>query len=170
VLPELLALFGAALAEVVSGRHPVLPAAITDPGARQWEHAATDLEGELSLLTDGAGALAGRVERTSADTWTKVGRVVGGTELTALLQAQSQSILSKRTVQEEFKRRGVLSDDFDPEEEDAQIAQEQQGIQPETLIDPVTGKIIPTNPLTGQPMPAPPQMLAARNGAAATVQ
>jgi hypothetical protein len=81
---RMLALFGAALAEVVSGRHPVLPAAITDPGARQWEHAATDLEGELSLLTDEAGAVAGRVERTSAEKWTEVGRVVGGTELTAL--------------------------------------------------------------------------------------
>jgi hypothetical protein len=81
---RMLALFGAALGEVVSGRHPVLPAAITDPGARHWEHAAADLEGELSLLTDEAGSLAGRVERTSAEKWTEVGRVVGGTELTAL--------------------------------------------------------------------------------------
>ena len=81
---RMLALFGGALGEVVSGRHPVLPAAITDPGARQWEHAATDLEGELGLLTDEAGALAGRVERTSAEQWSAVGRVAGGTELTAL--------------------------------------------------------------------------------------
>lgn len=81
---RMLALFGGALGEVVSGRQPVLHAAITDPGARHWEHAATDLEGELSLLTDEAGALAGRVERTSADQWTEVGRVVGGTELSAL--------------------------------------------------------------------------------------
>jgi len=81
---RMLALFGSALSEVVSGRQPVLHAAITDPSVRQWEHAATDLDGELSLLTDEAGALAGRVERTSADQWTAVGRVVGGTELTAL--------------------------------------------------------------------------------------
>ncbi len=81
---RMLALFSGALGEVVSGRQPVLHAAITDPGARQWEQAATDLEGELGLLTDEAGALAGRVERTSAEQWTEVGRVVGGTELTAL--------------------------------------------------------------------------------------
>ncbi len=81
---RMLALFGGALGEVLSGRQPVLHAAVTDPGARQWEHAATDLEGELSLLADEATALAGRVERTSADQWTEVGRVVGGTEMTAL--------------------------------------------------------------------------------------
>ena len=81
---RMLALFGGALGEVLSGRQPVLHAAITDPGARQWEHAATDLEGELSLLVDEAGVLADRVERTPADQWGRVGRVVGGTELTAL--------------------------------------------------------------------------------------
>lgn len=81
---RILALFSGALGEVVSGRQPVLHAALTDPGARQWEQAATDLDGELGLLTDEAEGLAGRVERTSADQWTEVGRVVGGTELTAL--------------------------------------------------------------------------------------
>jgi hypothetical protein len=81
---RMLALFGGALGEVVSGRQPVLHAAITEPGARQWEHAATDLEGELGLLADEAIALAGRVEATAATQWTEVGRVVGGAELTAL--------------------------------------------------------------------------------------
>jgi hypothetical protein len=81
---RLLALIGGALGEVLSGRQPVLHAAITDPGTRQWEHEATDLEGELSLLSEEAIALAGRVERTAPDQWTQVGRVVGGGELTAL--------------------------------------------------------------------------------------
>lgn len=79
-----LALFGGAIGEVVSGRRPVLHAALTDPAARQWEHAATDLGGELFLLAEEAGEVAGRIERTSAEQWTQVGRVVGGTELTAL--------------------------------------------------------------------------------------
>jgi hypothetical protein len=79
-----LALIGGALTEVVNGRQPVLHAAITDPTARQWEHAPSDLDGELSLLDDEAEQLAGRVERTSAEQWQQVGRVVGGTELTAL--------------------------------------------------------------------------------------
>jgi hypothetical protein len=81
---RMLALFGGALTEVVNGRQPVLHAAITDPSARQWEHAATDLEGELSLLDDEAESLAQRVEHASTDQWKQVGRVVGGTELTAL--------------------------------------------------------------------------------------
>ena len=80
----MLALIGGALGEVVSGRQPVLHAAVTDPGARTWEHAATDLEGELGLLADEAVAVADRVERTSAEQWKEVGRVVGGGEMTAL--------------------------------------------------------------------------------------
>jgi len=81
---RMLALLNGALAEVVNGRQPVLHAAITDAGARHWEQAAADLEGELGLLVDEADAMAGRVERTSSDQWDEVGRVVGGTELTAL--------------------------------------------------------------------------------------
>jgi hypothetical protein len=81
---RVLALIGGALGEVVAGHQPVLRSAVTDPGARTWEHAATDLEGELSLLADEATALADRVERTSADQWKAVGTVTGGTEMTAL--------------------------------------------------------------------------------------
>jgi hypothetical protein len=81
---RMLALFDGALTEVVNGRQPVLHAAITDASARHWEHAASDLEGELSVLDDAAESMAGRVERTSAEQWTQIGRVVGGTELSAL--------------------------------------------------------------------------------------
>ena len=81
---RMLALVNGAVGEVVSGRRPVLHAALTEPGARHWEHAATDLEGELGLLADEAEAVAARVEHTSAEQWTEVGRVAGGTELTAL--------------------------------------------------------------------------------------
>lgn len=81
---RMLALFGGALGEVVSGRQPVVPAALTDPAARQWEHPPTDLEGELGLLADEAGTLADLVERTAPERWNEVGRVAGGNELTAL--------------------------------------------------------------------------------------
>jgi hypothetical protein len=80
----MLALFGGALTEVVNGRQPVLHAALTDPSARSWLHAATDLEGELSLLDGEAESLAQRVERSSTNQWGEVGRIVGGTEITAL--------------------------------------------------------------------------------------
>ena len=81
---RMLALFGGALTEVVNGRQPVLHAALTDASARTWEQGATDLDGELSLLDDEAEQLAGRVDRTSTEQWDEIGRVVGGTEITAL--------------------------------------------------------------------------------------
>lgn len=64
------------------------------------------------------------------------------TELDSLLTAQKQGVLSKRTVQDEFKRRGVLSDNFDPDEEDARLASDEQGLEPDEEIDPVTGQPI----------------------------
>jgi hypothetical protein len=68
----------------LAGRRPVLPAAITDAGARQWEHPADDLEGELTLLADEALALADRIDGAAAGQWTESSTVVGGTEMTAL--------------------------------------------------------------------------------------
>lgn len=80
----------------------------------------------------------------------------GGKELDALLKAESQGVVSKRTVQDEFKRRGVLSDDFDPTEEEQRLAEQQQGqdLQPDQTIDPVTGKGIIMEPKI-QPVIAP---------------
>lgn len=82
-----------------------------------------------------------------------------GTELDALLKSQAQGVLSKRTVQEEFKRRGVLSDNFDPEEEEQQLAEEEQGLSAEVAIDPVTGEVIEpsTRPKVISAPPAAPQ-------------
>ena len=69
-------------------------------------------------------------------------------ELDSLIKGQAQGIFSKKTVQIEFKRRGVLSDNFDPDEEELQIASEQQGLEGEQAIDPVTGEVVqpPTRP------------------------
>ncbi|MDB5612135.1 MAG: hypothetical protein JWP25_9035 [Bradyrhizobium sp.] len=77
-------------------------------------------------------------------------------EIETLLKAQSQNVLSKLTCQLEFKRRGVLSDNFDPDDEKQQLAEEQQGLQGEQAIDPVTGEIVqaPTTPVViGKPAP-----------------
>lgn len=63
-----------------------------------------------------------------------------GNQPEVLLKAVSQGVLSKRTTQVEFKRRGILSDEFDPDKEEEQIAEEQQGMAPEEAIDPVTGE------------------------------
>ncbi len=69
-----------------------------------------------------------------------------GQDVTALLSAQKQGILSTRTVQDELKRRGVLSDDFDPEEEDKLLAEQDEALQPEMMIDPKTGMPIAPKP------------------------
>lgn len=73
----------------------------------------------------------------------------GAPQLDALLKAEAQGVLSKATVQEEFKRRGVLSDEFDPAEEALALADQQQGMQGEQPIDPATGL-----PVGGSPMQA----------------
>ncbi len=66
-----------------------------------------------------------------------------GAETSALLSAEKQSILSKRVVAGEFKRRGIVSDAYDYDADQAQLAEEQQGLEPEAQIDPVTGQEIP---------------------------
>jgi hypothetical protein len=64
-------------------------------------------------------------------------------------------------VQDEFKRRGMLSDDFDPDAEEQLLAEQQQGqlLQPEVHIDPVTGNPVAVTPVHGtlNPPPAPPK-------------
>ncbi len=80
------------------------------------------------------------------------------TELDSLLKAQAQGILSKQTIQKEFKRRGVLADDFDPDEEEQILAEEDQGLTPEVAIDPATGELVhpTTRPKVLTPAPAAP--------------
>ncbi len=65
------------------------------------------------------------------------------TDLDTLVKCEAAGVISKLTTQEELKRRGVLSDDFDPEEEEERLAEQQQGLEPEQVIDPVTGKVVP---------------------------
>ncbi|GLI23476.1 hypothetical protein GGQ86_002986 [Xanthobacter flavus] len=68
-----------------------------------------------------------------------------GEELTALLNAEKQRVVSKQTVAEEFKRRGVLSDDYDHEKDQLRLADEQADATGEQNIDPVTGAVLPDN-------------------------
>lgn len=80
-----------------------------------------------------------------------------GTELVSLQAAQTAGVISKRLQFEEMKRRGVLSDDADWEEDQQQAAEEQQGeqLQPEKMIDPVTGHPLVVTPKPGTPNPPP---------------
>jgi hypothetical protein len=80
-----------------------------------------------------------------------------GTELDALQKAQASGTISKRLHFEEMKRRGVLADDADWEDDQQQAAEEQMGqqLQPEKMIDPVTGQPIVATPQPGVPNPPP---------------
>lgn len=80
-----------------------------------------------------------------------------GSELQELQAARVAKDLSQRTFWDELKRRGVLSDDFDADNEEELLATEQQGqdLQPEKLIDPITGLPLLTPRVPGIPNPPP---------------
>lgn len=72
-----------------------------------------------------------------------------GTELSALQAARTGRDISRDTLWDEMKRRGVLSDDFDPDVERERLAEEQAELMPEEQIDPATGQVIPMTPDIG---------------------
>ena len=74
-------------------------------------------------------------------------------ELDSLLKAEGQGIFTKRTVQLEFKRRGVVDANFDPDKEEEDLAAQQEGLQGEQVIDPATG--LPLKPQPGAPAVVP---------------
>lgn len=61
-----------------------------------------------------------------------------------IIAAQAASIISRRTAADELHRRGLLGPAFDPAKEELRLAEEQQGLEPETPIDPVTGLPVDT--------------------------
>lgn len=63
-------------------------------------------------------------------------------ELTVLGSAQTRGVISKRQEFDELKRRGVLSEEADFEENSEEIAEQQEGLEAEMAIDPVNGKSI----------------------------
>jgi hypothetical protein len=63
-----------------------------------------------------------------------------GAELDSLLKLRATADISRPAIITEFKRRGVLSADYDEKADEQLIAEEQQGLQPDIPIDPVTGR------------------------------
>lgn len=80
-----------------------------------------------------------------------------GTEMTSLTALEANNVISKKLLFEESKRRGVLADDADYDEDQAQIAKEanNMALHPEKMIDPVTGAPIVVTPEPGVPNPPP---------------
>jgi hypothetical protein len=66
--------------------------------------------------------------------------------LTALTEARKLKDISRKTYWYGLQRFDVLPTDFDHEAEDEDLASEQQGLEPETPIDPITGQEIGQQP------------------------
>ena len=60
-----------------------------------------------------------------------------------LSDGSAKGIVSKKTVRGEWKRTGVLGPDFNEDEEELRLAEEQQGLEPEELINPTNGDVVP---------------------------
>ena len=68
-----------------------------------------------------------------------------GKELDVLVKMRGTKDISQRTLWHEMKRRAVLSEEFRPDDEELALAEEQQGLEPDVQIDPVTGLPIDQN-------------------------
>lgn len=83
-----------------------------------------------------------------------------GTELVSLSAMEAAGVISKKLNFNEAKRRGVLADDADYDEDQEQLATEQANnvLTPEVHIDPVTGAPVAVTPKPGtlNPPPKPP--------------
>jgi hypothetical protein len=76
-------------------------------------------------------------------------------ELTEIRELEKQGILSREDTAIEFKRRGVLRDDFDWEKNQERRASDDEGLEGEEEIDATTGKPIVRQNGSGKPAGAP---------------
>lgn len=83
-----------------------------------------------------------------------VSNLTADQDMPILVQMRKNGDLSQDTLWDEAKRRDFLSSEFDGEAEKEKLAEEQQGLQPEQSIDPVTGQPI------DQTLPADQQQAA----------
>jgi hypothetical protein len=64
-------------------------------------------------------------------------------EANVVLTAEKNSVISKQTARGELQRRNILGPQVNLENEDALLAGEQQGLQPEQDINPRNGNVVP---------------------------
>lgn len=60
-------------------------------------------------------------------------------EMQTLGSAQQRGVISKRLEFSEYQRRGMISENADFEKDQEEVAKDQEGLDPEGAIDPVTG-------------------------------
>jgi hypothetical protein len=82
-------------------------------------------------------------DTVTANVSTDFAALTGSTDEAKIIgDAQKRNVISAKTERSELKRRGILGPDFREEEEEQRLAEEQQGLDPEQPMDPVTGNVI----------------------------
>lgn len=66
--------------------------------------------------------------------------IEAGSELESLAKAEAAGVISKRLYFNELKRRRVIGDDADWDDDQEEMAEQQVGLEPEQPMDPLTGK------------------------------
>ena len=90
----------------------------------------------------------GVVDTVTANVSTDFAALTGSTDEAKIIgDAQKRNVISAKTERTELKRRGILGPDFREEDEEQRLAEEQQGLEPEVPIDPVTGESIQPTPV-----------------------
>jgi hypothetical protein len=91
------------------------------------------------------------------DIFTDFGADAAGVqEATVLGTASSTGVISKKRNALELSRRNILGPDYDYDQDQEQIAEEQQGLEPEQNINPVTGEVLLPSLRPKVLKPAPP--------------
>lgn len=76
-------------------------------------------------------------------------------EMQTLGGAQQRGVISKRLEFGEYQRRGMISENANFDKDQEEVAKDQEGLEPEQEIDPVTGQPIdPNAPPANQPLAA----------------
>lgn len=88
-----------------------------------------------------------------------------GEELSAVASLQKDGVISKKLRFEESKRRGVIADDVEYDEDQEQLATEQSNevMSPEAHIDPITGMPVVVRPQEGVLNPPLPKNVLPMN-------
>lgn len=105
---------------------------------------ANDLADTLNTALKFTLAWMKRSDTVSVDINTDFAATLqGADEARVILDGSKTSVVSKKTVREEWRRRGLLAPSHDEDEEEQRLAEEAEALEPEEGIDPVTGRPIP---------------------------
>ena len=86
----------------------------------------------------------GIADTVTANVSTDFAALTGSTDEAKIIgDAQKRNVISAKTERAELKRRGILGPGFNEDDEEQRLAEEQQGLEPEQPMDPVSGNVIP---------------------------